>query len=77
MIRVNLENVHPDIPGTAYYDENIEDKARELGYKRIYLETHDCLEAAIHVYRKTGYREIEKPKGLVHATMNKFFIKEL
>ena len=143
LIRVNLEKVHLDIPGTVYYDENldhlsdfyladparrfyyiavddsdrlvggvglaqidifedccelqklylsddvkgaglsyrmismIEDKARELGFKRIYLETHDCLEAAIHVYRKTGYREIEKPEGLVHATMNKFFIKEL
>ena len=55
----------------------IEDKARELGYRRIYLETHDNLEAAIHVYEKTGYKEIDKPAGIVHATMNRFFIKEL
>ena len=55
----------------------IEDKAKELGYKRMYLETHDNLAAAIHVYEKCGYKEIEKPAGVVHATMNRFFIKEL
>ena len=55
----------------------IEDKAKELGYKRIYLETHDNLTAAMHVYEKCGYKEIEKPVGVVHATMNRFFIKEL
>lgn len=55
----------------------IEDKARELGYKRIYLETHDDLKAAIHVYRKCGYKEIKKPEGIVHGAMNRFFIKEL
>jgi len=55
----------------------IEDKAKELGYKRMYLETHDNLEAAIHVYEKSGYKEIEKPSAIVHATMNRFFIKEL
>ena len=55
----------------------IENKARELGYKRMYLETHDNLAAAIHVYEKCGFKEIEKPAGVVHATMNRFFIKEL
>ena len=55
----------------------IENRAKELGYKYMYLETHDNLAAAIHVYEKTGYREIEKPDGVVHATMNRFFIKEL
>jgi putative acetyltransferase len=57
--------------------KNVEDKAKELGYKRIYLETHDNLEAAIHVYEKCGFKEIEKPAGIVHATMNRFFLKEL
>ncbi len=33
--------------------------------------------AAIHVYEKAGYREIEKPEGVVHATMNRFFIKDI
>jgi len=55
----------------------IEDKARELGYKRAYLETHTNLEAAIHMYEKIGYKRIEKPEGVVHATMNRFYIKEL
>ena len=55
----------------------IEDKARELGYKQMYLETHTNLSAAIHVYVKSGYKAIEKPAGVVHATMDKFFIKQL
>ena len=55
----------------------IEDKARELGYKQMYLETHTNLSAAIHVYVKSGYKEIEKPAGVVHATMDRFFIKQL
>ena len=55
----------------------IEDKARELGYKRLYLETHTNLQAAIHIYEKCGYREIERPDSVVHSTMNRFFIKEL
>jgi putative acetyltransferase len=55
----------------------IEDKARELGYKQMYLETHDNLAAAIHIYEKSGYKEIEKPAAVVHSTMNRFFIKQL
>lgn len=55
----------------------VEEKARELGYRKMYLETHTNLEAAIHIYKKCGYNEIEKPAGVVHATMNRFFIKEL
>lgn len=55
----------------------IEEKAQQMGYHRMYLETHTNLPAAIHIYEKCGYQEIEKPAGVVHATMNKFFIKEL
>ena len=143
LIRTNLKKHHLDIPGTVYYDDNlnhlsdyyladparryyyvltdesgklvggiglaefdcfedccelqkiyladeakgaglsyklislIEEKARKLGYKRMYLETHDNLAVAIHVYEKCGYKEIEKPAGVVHATMNRFFIKEI
>ena len=57
--------------------EVIEDKARELGYNKLYLETHTNLAAAIHIYEKCGYQEIEKPAGVVHATMNRFYIKDL
>ena len=34
-------------------------------------------EQRIYGYEKCGYKEIEKPAGVVHATMNRFFIKEL
>ena len=56
---------------------HIEDEARRRGFRRIYLETHTNLAAAIHIYEKSGYREIERPDFVVHSTMNKFYVKEL
>ncbi len=53
----------------------IEDKMREAGYKASYLETHDNLQAAIHIYEKSGYRDIEKPKEIVHSAMTRFMKK--
>ena len=55
----------------------VEDRARELGYLRIYLETHTCLQAALHLYEKTGYRSVNRPEAVVHSSMDRFFIKEL
>ena len=55
----------------------VEDKMRAAGYKYSYLETHDNLQAAIHVYEKCGYGEIERPKAVVHSAMNRFFKKSL
>ncbi len=55
----------------------IEDRAREMGYKRMYLETHSNLQAAIHIYEKAGYTEIARPKSVVHSTMDRFYIKKL
>lgn len=55
----------------------VEQEARRLGYKRIYLETHTNLKVAIHTYERAGYQEIERPDGVVHSTMNKFYLKEL
>lgn len=57
--------------------KRIERRAKELGYGLIYIETHDALKAALHIYEKCGYVEIDKPEGTVHSTMNRFFIKEL
>lgn len=57
--------------------KSAENKALELGYKRIYLETHTVLEAAISLYEKLGYKCIEKPAGIVHSAMNRFYLKEL
>lgn len=56
---------------------HIEDCAREMGYRQIYLETHTNLQAAIHIYEKSGYREIPQPENVVHSTMNRFYLKEL
>ena len=55
----------------------IEEKMREGGYRVAYLETHDNLQAAIHIYERSGYVEIERPKEVGHSTMNRFFKKEL
>lgn len=55
----------------------VEDKMKEAGYKYSYLETHDNLQAALHIYEKSGYVEIEKPKEVVHSAMNRFFKKAL
>ena len=55
--------------------EFIEQKAREMGYRQMYLETHTNLQAAIHIYEKSGFEQIERPKSVVHSTMNRFYIK--
>lgn len=55
----------------------VEDAARARGYARMYLETHTNLEAAMHIYEKSGYQRIDKPEAVVHATMNRFFLKRL
>ena len=57
--------------------EFVEDKMREAGFKVSYLETHDILQAAIHIYEKSGYVEIDRPAEVNHSTMNRFFEKRL
>ncbi|RKM60264.1 GNAT family N-acetyltransferase [Butyrivibrio sp. XB500-5] len=54
-----------------------EDKMREAGYKFSYLETHSNLQAAVHLYEKCGYTEIERPEEVGHSTMDRFFMKKL
>lgn len=55
----------------------IENTARDMGYKQMYLETHDNLAAAIYVYKKCGYKEIDRPEAVVHSSMNRFYLKVL
>lgn len=57
--------------------ETAEVFARSAGYGRLYLETHTNLVSAVGLYRKLGFRQIEKPAGVLHGTMNLFFIKDL
>ena len=55
----------------------IETKMRKAGFKCSYLETHDNLKAAIHIYEKSGYILIDRPEEVVHSTMNRFYLKDL
>lgn len=55
----------------------VEKRMLEAGYRKSYLETHDNLQAAIHIYQKSGYEEIERPKEVVHSAMNRFFLKKI
>ena len=51
--------------------------ARSAGYKKLYLETHSRLTAAVELYEKLGFRRIEKPSQMNHGTMDLFYIKRL
>ena len=55
----------------------VEEKMREAGFKTSYLETHDNLEAAIHLYKKCDYTEIPRPDFVKHSAMTRFFTKAL
>ncbi len=143
IIRANLEKAHLNIPGTAYFDPELDHlseyynsdpsrrvyfvalgeqgevtggvgiaefdgiegcaelqklylddsakgkgRGKELmhlavnwavssGYKKIYLETHTNLAAAMGLYEKMGFRQIEKPCSTAHNTMNRFYLKSL
>ncbi len=55
----------------------IEDRMREAGLKKSYLETHTNLKVAIHVYERLGYVRIERPANVGHSTMDHFYLKEL
>lgn len=46
--------------------------AKEAGYRQLYLETHSNLKAAIKLYEKSGYKQIERPKTVLHGTMDHF-----
>lgn len=57
--------------------ETAEGFARSAGFSTLYLETHTNLASAVGLYRKLGFRQIEKPAGVLHSTMDLFFIKNL
>jgi putative acetyltransferase len=54
-----------------------EESARALGYQKLYLETHSSLKAAVRLYEKLGYNQVEKPCPTEHGTMNLFYLKQL
>ena len=54
-----------------------ENEARKSGYKQLYLETHSNLTAAIYLYEKSGFKQIDRPKETVHGKMDRFYLKKL
>ena len=57
--------------------ETVETSARQAGYRRLYLETHSILDAAIRLYERRGYRSIDHPPSVQHGTMDRFYLREL
>lgn len=56
----------------------IEKEAKKAGYQKLYLETHHNLQAALHIYRKVGFKQLPQPLHPgIHTTMDYFFIKTL
>lgn len=55
----------------------VEQCARELGYRSLYLETHSALTAALRLYEKSGYERIPRPDCVLHSTMDLFYRKML
>lgn len=55
----------------------VAERAREHGYRQLYLETHTNLQAAIGLYEHIGFKRIEKPLTVGHSTMNRFYVLEL
>lgn len=51
--------------------------ARSAGYDSLYLETHCNLAAAMGLYEKLQFRQIEKPAAVLHSTMNRFYRKRI
>ena len=57
--------------------ETVERAAKDEGYKKLYLETHSLLDAAIRLYEKLGFQQIPKPQGVQHGAMDHFYLKAL
>ena len=55
----------------------VEDRARTLGYRTLYLETHSRLEAAVRLYEALGYSRADRAGTTPHDAMDRFFAKGL
>ena len=57
--------------------ETVEQAARDAGYETLYIETHSKFDAAIRLYEKLGFQQIDKPQGVQHGAMDHFYLKSL
>ena len=55
----------------------VEGKMTEAGFEASYLETHENLKTAIHIYEKSGYSRIDRPETVVHGAMTHFYFKKI
>ena len=54
------------------------DDAREIGYRKCYLETLDRMWQAVQLYEKNGFKELDQPMGQTgHTSCDRWFLKEL
>jgi putative acetyltransferase len=53
-------------------------EARSVGYRRCYLETLTGMDAAIHLYERTGFTALCAPLGATgHFGCDRWFVKDL
>ena len=54
------------------------EKAKDLGYKKVYLESIPEFSKAVSIYEKQGFQYLEKPLGnLGHSGCNLWMLKNL
>ncbi len=54
------------------------EKAKEMGFENCYLETLPYMEAAVKLYKKYGFKDLEKPMGnTCHYSCNVWMIKKI
>ncbi|WP_334055533.1 GNAT family N-acetyltransferase [Polaribacter sp. P097] len=54
------------------------DKAKDLGFTNCYLETLPYMQAAVKLYKRNGFINLEKPMGnTAHYNCNVWMIKEI
>lgn len=54
------------------------DRAKEIGFENCYLETLPYMEAAVKLYKKYGFTDLDKPMGnTCHYSCNVWMIKAI
>ncbi len=54
------------------------EKAKEFGFENCYLETLPYMKAAVKLYKKYGFRDLERPMGnTCHYNCNVWMIKKI
>ncbi|MBU3012101.1 GNAT family N-acetyltransferase [Polaribacter vadi] len=54
------------------------EKAKEFGFENCYLETLPYMEAAVKLYKKYGFKNLDKPMGNTrHYSCNVWMLKEI